>query len=332
MTQLLMDARAVLGRHPAVRCTMNSQAHRTETRVALLWQIWRSRRKAIERCDGDRWVSVVDDVVEVMDHIIEESLKGGATARLATERPAEERTLLVWASNAEAVLRASGLGIEGVDGTRVFFHKPSKPMGVERQKQALIQAGVYHALEICWERSCYATEQAGFSSSDCWWVPREWFKRVSPLAASIADEDAIPIPGYRPVHEFQGRDWERDCGCWDWVRGNSEQAPWKGFFVTTADIETYNRSGFANADPQAHRWCSAKLLFNYTPYVTRSDWLHCLADQRWMWENHERRCLQARAGTSRQRAGSTFSHRSRSTMYANNSEIWKHFKPEEFYV
>jgi hypothetical protein len=342
MTQLLMDARAVLGRYPAVRCTMNSQAHRTETRVALLWQIWRSRRKATERCDVDRWVPVVDDVAEVMDHIIdsaterageetdaarEELLRG-----YATERPAEERTLLVWASNAEVVLRASGLGIEGVDGTRVFFHKPSKPMGVERQKQALIQAGVYHALEICWERSCYATEQAGFSSSDCWWVPREWFKRVSPLAASIADEDAIPIPGYRPVHEFQGRDWERDCGCWDWVRGNSEQAPWKGFFVTTADIETYNRSGFANADPQAHRWCSAKLLFDYTPYVTRSDWLHCLADQRWMWENHERRCLQARAGTSRQRAGSTFSHRSRSTMYANNSEIWKHFKPEEFYV
>jgi hypothetical protein len=346
MTQLLMDAKAALGRYPAVHCAMNSQTQRTETRVALLWQIWRSRRKANDEWDVDEWFSVVYDVEEVVDFIIdsarvpfgeecdavrEKVLSGSATDRLATERPAEERTLLAWASNAEAVLRANGLGIEGVDGSRVFFHKPSKPMGIERQKQALIQAGVYHALEICWEPSCYATERAGFSSSDCWWVPREWFKRVSPLAASIADEDAIPIPGYRPAHEFPDYgDGARDCGCWDWVRDDSEQAPWKGFFITNADIETYNRSGFANADPQAHRWCSVKLLFDYTPYATRSDWLHCLADQRWMWENHERRCLQARAVTSRQKAGSTLSHRSGSTWYAQNSEIWKHFNPEDW--
>jgi len=189
-------------------------------------------------------------------------------------------------------------------------------MNVERQKQALIQAGVYHALEICWEPSCYATERAGLSSGDCWWVPREWFKRVSPLAASIAAEDAIPIPGYRPAHEYG--DWARDCGCWDWVRDGDEQAPWKGFFVTDADFETYNRSGMARADPQAHRWCSAKLLFDYTPYATRSDWLGWLCDQRWRWENHERRCLQLKATVTR------------INWYAKSSEIWKHFKQEEW--
>ncbi len=91
-------------------------------------------------------------------------------------------------------------------------------MNVEHQKQALIRAGVYHALEICWEPSCYATEQ-GLSSGDCWWVPREWFKHVSPQAAAIADEDAIVSPGYRRADEYPDYvDGARDCSCWGWVR------------------------------------------------------------------------------------------------------------------
>ena len=114
-------------------------------------------------------------------------------------------------------------------------------MNVERQKQALIRAGVYHALEICWEPSCYATEQTkpscyateqtNVSCDDCWWVPREWFKRVSPLAAAIADEDAIVTPGYRRLDRYPDYgDGARDCGCWDWVREGTEKAHWKGFF------------------------------------------------------------------------------------------------------
>ena len=64
--------------------------------------------------------------------------------------------MVAWARDAEAVLKTCGLGINGVDGSGVFFHIPTRPMNVERQKQALIQAGVYHALDICWEPSCYA--------------------------------------------------------------------------------------------------------------------------------------------------------------------------------
>ena len=154
-------------------------------------------------------------------------------------------------------------------------------------------------LEICWEPSCYGAEQ-GLSSGDCWWVPREWFKRVSALAASIADEDAIAIPGYRRADEFSHcSDGVHDCGCWDWVRSGDEKAPWKGFFVTDADFDTYNRSGMASADPQARRWSSAKLLFDYTPYATRSDWLFVLADQRWMWQNHAHKCAHLKQPLSR---------------------------------
>ena len=341
VAKLLIDAKHVLGWFPQVQCVIRSQAQRTETRVALLWRIWRSRRIPIELGQGESLLGEVEDVlVSVIDCVTDQAglkpcpggayqelhddiwnalLHGSASARFGSERPGEEHELVAWARDAEAVLKTCGLGIKGVDGSGVFFHSPSRPMNVERQKQAFIRAGVYHALEICWEPSCYATEQTSLSSGDCWWAPREWFKRVSPLAAAIADEDAIVIPGYRRADEYPDYgDGARDCGCWDWVREGTEKAPWKGFFVTDADFETYNCSGMASADPQAHRWSSAKLLFDYTPYATRSDWLHWLADARWMWQNHERKCAGLKQSLSR------------TNWYANSSDIWKHFKAEEW--
>ena len=79
------------------------------------------------------------------DAACEELFNGHASA---TERPAEKHKLVAWARDAEAVLKAWGLGIKGIDGSDVFFHSPSRPMNVERQKQAFIRAGVYHAIEI----------------------------------------------------------------------------------------------------------------------------------------------------------------------------------------
>ena len=210
----------------------------------------------------------------------------GSNDEMGPDQP--QRLALAWARVAEAVLDEYGLGIKGVDGSRVFFHIPSKAMSVKRQKQALITAGVYHALDICWEPSCYASEH-GASPGECWWVPREWFKRVSPLAASIADEDAIAIPGDRPAHEYEQRQ-SLTSGIWDRVRSGDVKDPWKGFFVTQADFDTYNHNGMKSEDPNAHRWSSAKLLFDYTPYVTTSDWRQALEDNRWMWQNLRPEC------------------------------------------
>ena len=117
---------------------------------------------------------------------------------------------------------------------------------------------------------------------------------------AIADEDAIVIPGYRRADEYPDYgDGARDCGCWDWVREGDEEDPWKIFFVTDADFEAFNHRGMASADPQAHRWSSAKLLFDYTPYATRFDWMEALADARWRWKNRERRCAQKKNSLSR---------------------------------
>ena len=83
-------------------------------------------------------------------------------------------------------------------------------------------------------------------------------------------------------------------------------------------LRPLTRSGMASADPQAHRWSSAKLLFDYTPYATRSDWIHRLADERWMWQKHERKCSALKQSVSQ------------INWYAKRSDIWKHFKPEEW--
>ena len=240
VAQLLMDAKDVLGWFPQVQCAIRSQAQRTETRVALLWQIWRSRRSPLLGEVEDVLASVIDCLTdqaglkpclvgayaELHDDIWNALLHDSASVRSAAEQPRQEHKLVAWARDAEAVLETCGLGIKAVDGSGVFFHIPSRPMNVERQKQALIRVCVYHELEICWEPSCYATEQTSLSSIDCWLVPGEWFKRVSPLAAAIADEDAVVIPGYRRADEYPDYgDGARDCGCWDWVREGIGKAP-----------------------------------------------------------------------------------------------------------
>ena len=317
VAKLLIDARTVLGRFPEVHSTIRNQIQRTETRVALLWKIWRSRRR-VEISDYATDVPDVDDVAARIRPATEQSINDvdveglqRVRAGSATAQPIEDCKGLAWARAAEAALRACHLGIVGVDGWRLFFHKPSKPMSIECQKEALTRAGVYHALEICWEPSCYATEQ-GLSRGECWWVPRDLFKRVSTLAAAINCEECISIPGYPRADEYP-----EGC-CWESVRDGSEKDPWKEFFVSHVDFEKYNHCGMAKADPQAYRWCSTKLLFDYTPYVTRSDWLHCLGHHRWMSENHARRCVQLKQTCSR------------NNWYAKSSEIWKHFKPEEW--
>ena len=62
----------------------------------------------------------------------------------------------------------------------------------------------------------------------------------------------------------------------------AEKNLWKQFFVPPAEFDEHNQSGMAREDLQGHRWCSAKLLFDYTPYATREDWLGELTYQRWM--------------------------------------------------
>ena len=65
----------------------------------------------------------------------------------------------------------------------------------------------------------------------------------SALASAFPDKDVIPVDSWGKIFVFQ-------------------QA-----FVA------YNTKGMQDADPQAERWCSEKQCFDYTPFVTRADWL-----------------------------------------------------------
>ena len=361
LTKILIQAKAALGRYPQVRfgpfpnggtyvqygdkgfhrASLHG-AHRTETRVALLWQIWRSRRSdasyldvlnSIEESLKDADGCVPKSELDKLDAYFGVDGKDGGvnsantdptrrrvlnswcrwrrelSRELAAEQP-DEKLILVWARDVEAVLETYGLNIKGVDASRVFFHVPSKPMSVERQKQALIRAGVYHALDICWGSSCYAPNPC----KACWWVPREWFKHHLPLVASIADRDAIAIPGHRLAR--RGSD-----GIWEELREGKKIDPWKGFFVTHADFDAYNRKGMRAEDPNAHRWSSAKLLFDYTPYATTSDWREALDQNRWRWR--ERNAESARRKERYSRKDDIFLE-----WYGKDSDIWKHFEPK----
>ena len=83
-------------------------------------------------------------------------------------------------------------------------------------------------------------------------------------------------------------------------------------------FETYNQSGIASTDLQAHRWSFAKLLFDYTPYDTMSAWTHWLADARWVWPNHERKCAGLNQPVSR------------INWNADRNDIWTRFELEEW--
>ena len=52
------------------------------------------------------------------------------------------------------------------------------------------------------------------------------------------------------------------------------------FFLWDADFQTYNEERMTAHDPNAHKWCTGKKLFDDTPHVTKEDWLNALSHER----------------------------------------------------
>ena len=67
------------------------------------------------------------------------------------------------------------------------------------------------------------------------------------------------------------------------------------FFLWDADFQTYNEERMTAHDPKAYKWSTGKKLFDYTPHVTKEDWLNALA--------HERYRVLVQNGNLRQRYG-----------------------------
>ena len=53
------------------------------------------------------------------------------------------------------------------------------------------------------------------------------------------------------------------------------------FFLWDADFQTYNEKRMTAHDPNAHKWSTGKKLFDYTPHVTKEDWLNALRQERY---------------------------------------------------
>ena len=51
-------------------------------------------------------------------------------------------------------------------------------------------------------------------------------------------------------------------------------------FLWDADFQTYNEERMTAHDPKAYKWSTGKKLFDYTPHVTKEDWLNALSHER----------------------------------------------------
>lgn len=77
--RLLMGAKDMLGWFAHVQCALRSQAQRAETRLGLLWQIWRSRRTPIDLGQGESLLGEVEDGIDcVTDQASLKPCPGGA--------------------------------------------------------------------------------------------------------------------------------------------------------------------------------------------------------------------------------------------------------------
>jgi hypothetical protein len=90
------------------------------------------------------------------------------------------------------------------------------------------------------------------------------------------------------------------------------------FFLWDKDFQTYNEKRMTAHDPNAHKWSTGKRLFDYTPHVTKEDWLNALA--------HERYRVRARNVKLRQRYGKDAAL---SKSYRREDVAWTHFSSDE---
>ena len=182
-------------------------------------------------------------------------LKEACAARLAQLRQrvgtagggASEHADDAWSHHAQQALKRLGLAAQPVPAETVFHHVPSKALSRRQQKNMLEKVGVYHALAAGWERTSYGHDM---------FVARSYLVATTTKAASLDVSDVIRL--------------EDPAG----------ENPWAQLFVFHSTFKEYNETGLRREDPQGHRWCSDKQIFDYTPYVTREDWVRRFLQQR----------------------------------------------------
>jgi len=153
-----------------------------------------------------------------------------------------------WCDQAESMLRRFGLHVQGVPGEMVFHHNPTKRRSVAEQKSLFQKAGVYHALPFGFDRTHFNPKPL--------FVDRNFLCSVN-----RKNEESIAANSLPASHVIRAGTWEQ-------------------LLVFESEFSAYNTKGMQRADPQAERWCGDKQCFDYTPFVTRADWLSRFREQR----------------------------------------------------
>ena len=130
----------------------------------------------------------------------------------------------------------------------VFHHNPTKRRSVAEQKSLFQKAGVYHALPFGFDRAHFN--------------PKPLFDDRNFLCSvNRKNEESIAANSLPASHVIRAGTWEQ-------------------LLVFESEFSVYNTKGMQRADPQAERWCGDKQCFDYTPFVTRADWLSRFREQR----------------------------------------------------
>ena len=171
------------------------------------------------------------------------SPKANALAKLRSirrqEAPAHAQE--AWCAHVESMLKRLGLHVRGVSSNTVCHYIPSKRRSIDQQKALLKKAGVYHALSFGYETTQFNAEPLFVDRN--FMCSRNRGNEEAEMANSVLASDIIRVD------------------------------TWEKLFVFPPEFVAYNRSGMVRADPQSARWCCEKQCFDYTPYVTREDWV-----------------------------------------------------------
>ena len=95
------------------------------------------------------------------------------------------------------------------------------------------------------------------------------------------------------------------------------------FFLWDADFQTYNEERMTAHDPNAHKWSTGKKLLDYTPHVTKEDWLNALSHERFKTSMRNSK-LRERWGNNRDMLQSLLSK-----SYGRQDAVWTHFSSDE---
>ena len=196
---------------------------------------------------------------------------------------ATEHSLACWRKDVELELVRMGFGVAGVDAQQVFHHSLQ---GWPKPKKQLSKDQQMNLL----------------------------------VKAKILDPSSAEIPKSVTKDHFTKRGRASGTATEPAIAKARDLAK---FFLCDADFQTYNEEHMKAHDPKAYKWSTGKKLFDYTPHVTKEDWLYALRGECWR-ERMRNAKLRERYSNDRDLLRWLLSR-----SYGKENQVWTHFSSDE---